>query len=530
MFLTTISAFGFFSWIGLTFTPPVGAAPSMITIIAVADCMHFLVSYYHELSVGKSKASAIRNALRTNIRPMFLTTLATVIGLLCLNFSEAPPYRDLGNIVAFGAIVAFVLSAIFLPAVLHCLPAPKRKSVANTGVTLFTKLEGLSHWVIKYYKFLISVILILTLIGVSQVFRNDLGDSWVDNYDDSFEIRKTLDIQNQWMYGSQYIDYRVGGKHPQSLNNPGFMGDVERIADWLRNNPDVRYVSSFSDNVKTINKALHADKQEYYSIPEDPNLLAQTNLLYELTLPFGMGPDEQVNFDQSATRLTISLQDMSSRELLDFDETFTGWAEANLSYASVSSGTGIQKVYAHIMQSNIVELTKGTILAFALISLSLIWLLKSVKLGLISIVPNIFPLILAYGAWGILDGRVDLSVSVVGTMSLGLVVDDTIHFLSKYQWARTQKGEDVYQAIRYAFRTAGVAMVITTLILALGFALLLFSHFRPTWAMGGMLSMTVVFALLVDLLLLPGLLIVFDKKSAQDNKAVRGQCHQLEPQ
>ena len=144
------------------------------------------------------------------------------------------------------------------------------------------------------------------------------------------------------------------------------------------------------------------------------------------------------------------------------------------------------------------------------ISLLSFWLLKRIKRGLLPLVPDITPATLAYGVWALLDGTVDLAVSVVGTMSIGLVVDDTVHFLSKYQLARNEKRLDVYEAIRYAFRTVGVAMMVTSVVLTLGFGLLIFSHLRPTWAMGELLSITIMFAIFVDFLLLPGLLILFD--------------------
>ena len=205
--------------------------------------------------------------------------------------------------------------------------------------------------------------------------------------------------------------------------------------------------------------------------------------------------------------------------MLAFDKQLIDWAAENTPNISISEGSGLDMIFAHIMQRNVLSLVKGTLLALVLISLLMIWVLKSVKLGLLSLVPNIFPAALAYGLWAMLDGRVDLAVSIVGTMSLGLVVDDTVHFLSKYQLARNEKGQDVYQAILYSFRTVGVAMMVTSVVLTLGFAILAFSHLRPSWAMGELLSVTIVFALVVDFLLLPGLLIVFDKKDRTPSTA-----------
>ncbi len=511
--LTNISVFGAISWANIVLTSTIGAVPSIITIIAVADCMHFLVSYFHELNTGKNKTQAIDDALRINFTPMLVTSVTTAIGFLCLNFSESPPYRDLGNVVAFGTIMAFVFTITFLPAMLHWIPQAGKHGSYKQHEKYFSRMDSLGNWAIQHYKLLTFGILIISVFSAGLIFNNQLSNNWVDNYDDSYAFKRALNTQEKKMYGSNFIDYKLDSGSTQGINDPAYMNDVDKLTQWLSEKSTVGYVSSFSNNVKTINRILHNNNDEYYVIPNSRELLAQSNLLYEMSLPFGMGLDEQVDINKQSLRLRISLHSMTSKELLAFDKELALWTKKNTPHILVSAGSGLDMIFAHIIQRNIVSLVKGTVIALILISILMIWILKSIKLGLLSLIPNIFPIALAYALWSILDGNVDLSVSVVGTMSLGLVVDDTVHFLSKYQLARNEKGQDVYQAIRYAFRTVGVAMMVTSIILTLGFAILVFSHFRPTWAMGELLSITIVFALLIDFLLLPGLLIIFDRSS-----------------
>lgn len=510
--LTNITVFGAIAFAGIIMTPPIGNVPNMITIIAVADCMHFLVSNYHELSQGKNKTDAINTALKLNFSPMLVTSVTTAIGLLCLNFSESPPYQDLGNIVAFGTIVAFAFTVTFIPAVLHWMPASSNEGFSKKQTRYFTIMDTFGDWVIRRNKSLMVGVFTLVIIAMGLLLNNDISDSWMDNYDNTYEIKRSLNVQEQKMYGGHFIDYRVDSNQAQGINNPDYMQDLDRLTLWLSNHSDVGYVNSFSNQVKNINRILHNNNDEYYIIPDTRELLAQSNLLYEMSLPFGMGLDEQIDINKQSIRLRVSLHEMTSKEMLGFDQELANWVATNTQHISVSEGSGLDMIFAHIMQRNAVSLVQGTLLALILISVLMIWVLKSVKLGLLSLVPNIFPAVLAYGAWSILDGRVGLSVSIVATMSLGLVVDDTVHFLSKYQLARNQNKLNVYQAIRYAFQTVGVAMMITSIVLTLGFAILTLSHFRPTWAMGELLSITIVFALCVDFLLLPGLLILFDKK------------------
>jgi len=516
--LTNITVFGAIGWAGVTMTPAIGAVPSIITIIAVADCMHFLISYYHELSLGKEKRDAIGNALHINFSPMLVTSVTTAIGLLCLNFSESPPYQDLGNIVAFGAIVAFIFTVTFLPAILLWMPASTKKDSSNRHSSYFSSMATFGDWVIKHYKILMVSTLLFTFFASFSLMNNTLSDNWIDNYDDSYPIRQAINVQEDQMYGAHFIDFRIDSKQPQGINNPAYMKDLDKLTLWLSSLPKVGYVSSFSNQVKSINKILHNDDEAYFSIPKNRDLLSQSNLLYEMSLPFGMGLDEQIDIQKRSIRLRIILHEMTSSELLAFDSQVTRWATENTPNITLSEGSGLGMLFAHIMQRNVTSLIQGTFLALVLISLLMIWVLKSVKLGLLSLVPNIFPAVLAYGIWAVLDGRVDLSVSIVATMSLGLVVDDTVHFLSKYQLARNTKGLDVYQGILYSFRTVGVAMLITSIVLTLGFGILMFSHLRPSWAMGELLAITIMFALVVDFLLLPGLLIMFDKRNQNEPK------------
>ena len=509
--LTLISVFGGFVWLGGVVTPGVGAVPSMVLIIAVADCMHFLVSYYHYAS-RLSREEAISKAMKINFMPMLVTSVTTAIGLLCLNYSESPPYRDLGNIVAFGAIYAFLLTITLIPAALMLLKKPAGLSEIKGLRSRDQAIEKLGKFVSSNPYKLIAFTSMVVVVLVVQIPRNELSDNWEDYYDESFPVKQALNVQQQKLSGPRFIEYRVGSGQSQGIFDPAYMQDLDSLAGWLRNQPEVGAVSAFSDQVKTVYKALNEDDEEYFSIPQEREMLAQTILLYEMSLPFGMGLEERVDIDKRSTRLSVQLYSLTSKEIIAFDERVQGWVKENAGAISISEGTGLDIVFAHISQRNIESLVVGTILALVLISAILIVTLKSVKLGLISLVPNLVPAAMAYGLWGLLVGRIDLSVSLVGTMSLGLVVDDTIHFLSKYRHARTELGEDVYGAIRFAFSTVGIAMFVTSVVLAAGFAVLFFSSFSPFWGMGTLLAITILFALFVDFLLLPGLLVLFDRK------------------
>lgn len=513
--LSNVAVFGGFILLGGTITPGVGAVPSMVMIIAVADCMHLLVSYYHYLRT-QDKLEALRNAMKINFKPMFVTSVTTAVGLLCLNFSESPPYRDLGNMVAFGAIYAFLLTITFVPSLLIVMPVP-RKITKNLEPYAYEKwVENLGQWVSSYPIRLVVVSTIFVVIAISQVPRNELTDNWENNYDETFPVKQALKVQEKKLSGTRFIEYKVYSGESGGIFSPLYMKDLDNLVGWLREQPEVGGVIAFSDQVKQINETLHANDNDYYTIPDGRDLVAQIILLYEMSLPFGMGIEERVDIDKSSTRLSVQLYSLSSKEIIAFDSRVLEWVENNTKGIEVSEGTGLDIVFAHISQRNIESMVVGTVVALVLISVILIFMLRSLKLGLISLIPNLVPAAMAYGVWGVLVGRIDLAVSIVGTMSLGLVVDDTVHFLSKYRYARSELGADVYKAIEFAFKTVGMAMLVTSVVLALGFGLLFISHFGPTWSMGSLLAITIVFALIVDFFLLPGCLVLFDKDEYTD--------------
>jgi predicted RND superfamily exporter protein len=263
-----------------------------------------------------------------------------------------------------------------------------------------------------------------------------------------------------------------------------------------------------ADIIKRLNQNLHGDDEAFYRIPTTREETAQYLLLYELSLPQGLGLDTLLDVTRSKSQLLVFVERTDSERLVVLDERATAWLDANATTFTAGEGTGIAMVFAHINHRNIRSLLKGMALALLIISLLLVFVLRSVRLGVLSLLTNLAPAGLAYGVWGMTNGYIDLSASVVMCMSLGIVVDDTVHFLSKYLRARRVRGLSPIESMRYTFNTVGVALCTTTAVLVSGFAILAFSHFSPSVVTGSLLAMTLGFALIVDLLFMPALLMV----------------------
>ncbi len=502
-------AMGSTGWLGIKLTPPSASAPTMILTLAVADSVHFLSSMLFQMRKGLSKYESIIESLRINLSPIFLTSLTTAIGFLSMNFSDAPPFRDLGNITAMGVIFAFILSVTFLPAMMAVLPVKTAK--VDSAQSSF--MDSIAGFVIKRQSILLWSIGLLIVTLVILIPRNQLNDVFVEYFDESIEFRRDTDMVADTLTGMYFIDYSLDSKKSGGISEPEFQRKIESFANWYRKQPEVKHVNVITDTFRRLNKNMHGDDKVYYELPKTRELSAQYLLLYEMSLPYGLDLNNQINIDKSATRITVTLETLSTVDTLKLEERAQQWFADNEPELSVN-GASPTIMFSHIGMRNIKSMLYGTSIALLLISVILIFALGSLKIGLLSLIPNLAPAGMAFGIWALLVGQVGLALSVVVAMTLGIVVDDTVHFLSKYLRARREQNLNSEDAIRYAFSSVGVALWVTTIVLVVGFLILSQSSFSLNSEMGLLTALTISIALFVDFLLLPPILMRLDRNKS----------------
>ncbi|MEA3301769.1 MAG: MMPL family transporter [Pseudomonadota bacterium] len=500
-----LGAMGLAGWSGIALSPPVMSAPVIILTLGVADCVHILTNWMQGVRHGVNKQDAMVESLRINLMPIFLTSITTAVGFLTLNFSDAPPFHDLGNISVFGVLLAYVLSVLFLPALMMILPL-RVKQGTRSGTHL---MERFSEWVIRHQKRLLPGMGIAILLLVLLAPFNVANDVYVHYFDDKIEFRTDTDFALQNLTGMYYMDFSLDSKEESGISRPEFMHQVEQFTDWLRQQPEVIHVSTITDTFKRLNKNLHGDDPDWQKLPRQRDLAAQYLLLYEMSLPYGLDLNNQIDIEKRATRVSVTMKTISSVAVLDVEQRVHQWLQTNTPEI-LTWGSSPTVMFAHIGMNNIRSMMIGTIVALVVISLILIIALRSLRYGLVSLIPNLAPAGMAFGLWALIDGEIGLSLSVVAAMTLGIVVDDTVHFLSKYLRARREQGLNAEDAVRYSFKTVGVALWITSLALIAGFLVLSTSSFELNAGMGVMTSIIIAFALLADFLLLPPLLIRVD--------------------
>ena len=506
--MSALSGLGLAGWLGIPLTPPSSAAPTIILTLAVADSVHILVSIFHEMMAGRSRHEAIVESLRVNLQPVFLTSLTTIVGFLSMNFSDAPPFRDLGNIVAMGVGFAFLYSIFFLPAFISLLPL----RVREVGGGKMHLMERFADLVVRGRALIFWTMLVIIVLITSGVSRIELNDMFVEYFDERYEFRTDTDFVTKNLTGIYFIEYSLEAGGEGAVSDPAYLRKVEEFALWYRAQPGVLHVNTITDTMKRLNRNMHGGDAAYYRVPEERALAAQYLLLYEFSLPYGLDLNNQINLDKSSTRFTITLESLTTKKLLALEERAQGWLRDNAPVEMFTIGASPSIMFSYIAKRNIRSMFFGTGFALVLISAILIVALRSMKMGLVSLVPNLVPAFMAFGLWGLLYSQVGLGLAVVAAMSLGIVVDDTVHFISKYLRARRELGLAAPDAVRYSFKTVGTALWVTSLVLMAGFMVLARSGFKLNSDMGLLTAIAIGFALLVDFLFLPPLLMRIDKR------------------
>lgn len=505
--LSVIVAIGTSAALGIVFQPISGYAPAIILTLGIADCLHILVSHNQGMRNGLNKRAAILESMRINLQPVVLTSITTAIGFVCLNTSESPPLRDLGNIVAIGVIAALFFSVVLLPALVMIFPAGKVRQEDARAQVLMARF---AEFVVAKRRELLVGSSVVMIGACAFIPLNQFNDVWHKYFDESYPVRVANDFITTELTGLHRIEFSIPAQDEGGISAPAYLRGLEQFKQWAESQPEVVYTVTYVDVIKRLNRDMNGGHERYYSVPESRELAAQYLLMYEMSLPFGLGLDNQISMGKDASMFSIILKPTNSAAVMDFGRRAEAWMRTNLPDYMQARATGLDLLFGSVARRNMISMLSGTLMALVLISALILVALRSVRYGLLSLLPNILPAAMAFGIWALISGEIGLSVSIVTCITLGIVVDDTIHFLSKYVRAKREKQLPTHEAVLYSFRTVGVALVSTSIILVANFGVLAFSSFYPSQSLGILTSITILVALVVDFLFFAPLLLVLD--------------------
>ena len=503
--LSALVSLGALGWTRIPINSATAVAPLMVITLAVASSVHVLSSVRQTMQETADRTVWARRAIIDHGLGITVAVFTTAIGFLSLNFSISPPFRQLGNMVAGGMVGVWVFTMFLLPGLICWLPIKQNKHAASVD----NFMVALGEFVIRHQKRLlvgIPVVIIAFGAGISQI---KLEDDFLRYFDESFETRQATDLYETELGGLNVLEYSVDTGVENGINSVEYLQTLDALSVFLRDQPEISHIRSLSDTIKRLNMNMNSDDPAYYRIPDSDEEASQFLFHYELSHGYGMDLTDQINVDRSSTRVSAFVDYATTRQLIALDEKIQGWFDKNAPELK-SPVTGQTHVYTMISARDVPSMLQGTSLALVFISFVIFLVLRNLKLGLVSLVPNLVPAIMGFGLWGYMVGNVTLAVSIVVAMTLGIVVDDTVHFILKYANAR-KRGDSAEDSVRYAFKSVGMALTVTSLGLVIGFAILGQSGFAVNRDMARLTAITLSFALFVDFLFLPPLLIFLDR-------------------
>ncbi|UUY08375.1 MMPL family transporter [Pseudomonas sp. J452] len=512
--MSMLSTLGCVGWLGYKINSVSAVVPTVVAALIVVYCVHMLVSFMQDYRKGMPKRNAVIEAVKGNVSPFVFTSLTTIIGFLVMNFNDVPPYRELGNIMAIAVTIGFYLSLFFLPALILILPVRQVKDIGKHD-RMTNLMRGLANFVIAKRNGILIVTAVVLVGSILLIPKNTLNEKFVEQFDERFQFRKDSDYFTDNIGGIYSIEYSIKRRNASEndIYSPDFNAKVDEFSQWLRSLPEIRHVLTFSDTLKRINKNMHGDDSEWYRLPDNKELTAQYVLLYENSLPYGQDLNNQLTLRKDATRVVVRFDNMMSSDVIKLEQKIATWWDSHGPEYDVT-GASTTLMFTHITQRSVDSMIWGTLIGFALIAILLIAALGSLRLGLLSLIPNIVPMVVALALWAVLNGEVGMSFTITVVVVLGIVVDDTIHFLHKYQYAIRELGYSQEGAVRYAFSTVGVALWVSSLALIIGFLVLGLSGFARNADLGLLSAIALFLGLITELLLLPPLLLMLKPETS----------------
>ena len=497
------STMGFMALIGTAMHNVTSVIPSLVMALALADTVHIFSCLDRKvLETIPDTRAALAHILEKVFVPCFLTTLTTAVGFLSLAVSSIPPIREFAYVASMGMVFEFFFSFVLLPPLLLlCKPSKIFRDMADErGMNAF--LHFLKRIVTTHHVRICVACLLLTLVSIWFSGRVQVETNLVEYFDKKSVLRQDLDFIQDNLSGVSTLDISVRANTLDAFTVPKNLAVIDEIQSFLQTLPGVDTSISFADYIKEMNKSFHDEDPSYYVIPDQKELIAQYMLLYN-----SENIDDYVNSEFDHARILVRLSENSSARQAQLIDRIKEFLEANPRDDLEMRITGSVVQQVNVIEAVTDGLVSSLALALVVITVIMLMVLRSVKIGLLSIVPNLFPLILNFGIMGLLGIPLDTSTALISVVALGIAVDDTIHFLLEYNCFRQRKMSMV-DSLGSVLLGKGLPIVTTSVILCAGFGVLVFSNFVPTFYFGLLSAMVMLTALAGDILLLPAIMLI----------------------
>ena len=511
VFISIIGVLGIMQVFGKSLDVMSTLLPTILFVVGMSDAIHILNRYIEELRSGKEKKEAIKTTFKEVGLATFFTSITTSVGFITLVSVPIKPMQDFGIYSAIGVLLAFTIAITFLPATLSLLKKP-------TIITKQTKQLFWNKVLSKSFIYVIRnqgkiaigyfIVMIISVIGILQL---QVDYKLLEDLSEDNPLQQDFRFFENSYSGIRPFEMAISTKDSSSIFTFEVMQQMDKVEKYLYKNYEAGFILSPVSIIKSLNKATHGGSSSFFKIPSNKkkhqkllNKLKRFNVENKIS--------NLVNKDKSIARFTGKMDDVGSKSVkeknIQFEQFFQSEIDTNLiEYKLTGTALLVDKNNEFLATNMII----GLAIAFILIALLIGVIFKSIKMALLSIIPNVVPLAFIGGLMGFVGTNINMSTSIIFTIAFGIAVDDTIHFLSKYK-IESDKGKSLIYSLKRTYLSTGKAIVITTLILCGGFISLIFSDFKSTFLIGTYVGLILFAAVITDLLLLPVLLLNLKKK------------------
>jgi predicted RND superfamily exporter protein len=506
--LSMLWTVGLMALFGQPFNLLLTILPTIVFIVGVSDVIHIVSKYLDLLREGEEKINAIIKAFKEVGLATLLTSITTAVGFLTLIIAKIEPIQHFGMYSALGVMVAYVLAFTVLPSILVLSPKPQNKAVQIGGRFWKTYLNKLLYFVIKQKRYVIASTVLLFLLSLYGISKIEVNNFVLDDVKESNTMRKDFGFFEQNFSGVRPFEMQVDVVDAsKTVFSKEVLREIEKLEEYLTNNYEVSSLVSPTSIVKVANYNMELGADDSFEVPSSKRKLKQI----EKAVASSKESKAFVTADLKQSRISGRAKDLGSKVFRVKTENLNKFIEENINPELIKLKlTGSAELIDKNNKGLSVSLLQGLIIAFIVVVLIVGLIFKSLKMVLISLVPNVLPLVFIGGLIGFLGVDIKVSTSIVFTIAFGIAVDDTLHFLNKLK-IELSRGKPLAIALRRTFISSGKAIIITTIVLCSGFISLIGSSFLGTMYVGILVSVTLFLAVICDLFLLPILILKFYK-------------------
>jgi predicted RND superfamily exporter protein len=513
VFLSIIWTMGAIGWIGFTLNTMVIILPPLLICVGIGDSIHFISEYRDHIDQGMARKKAMLKTFSMIGLPCLLTTMTTMGAFLSFLTVSIRPFREFGIYAAIGVVAALILTYVLVPFFYSFGMKKNNKPVSikasdekNKRHDFFDRMLGSIHKIVtRRPGLVVGFFIILSLISIVGTLKIQLESSMVELVSTKVPIRRAYDFIDARMGGSMSMEIMFDTKKPDGIKNQDFLKKMDNLQTYLDKHPMVTKTSSVLDVIKKMRRALHNNNPEFYSIADTSKAASQYLFLYETS--GGDQLDKQVSFDYDIARLTVKMPLADTDEITRFIEDVEAFSRKIFDDSVNVEITGSMAL-TKAMNDRMGEGIKSSFLAVLIaITIMMIFFLRSVKLGLISMIPNVFPVLITLGFMGFRGILMSMPLMCCSAIIIGVAVDDTIHFFRRYRREFTTSG-NYSAALQATLATVGRPITFTTLTLILGFMVMILSVMKGWSHFGFLAGFAFFWALMADFFFAPALMLL----------------------